>query len=269
MTLNICIAGATGWTGRALVDAVLEADGLTLSGAVARRAAGQDIGAAIGREAVGTAISASVAEALEAPGGSPTDVLIDYTAPDSVKGHVLTAIAAGIAVVVGTSGLEAADFAEIDAAARDRGVGVVAAGNFSLTAALLQHFALFAARHVPHWEILDYASAGKPDAPSGTARELAERLGEVATSDLGVAIEDIHGPREARGAEIGGARVHSLRLPSYVLSCEAIFAMAGERLTLRHDAGDSAGPYVAGTLIAARKVASVKGLVRGLDRILF
>ena len=269
MTLNICIAGATGWTGRALVDAVLEADDLALSGAVARRAAGQDIGSAIGREAVGTAISASLAEALEAPGGGRTDVLIDYTAPDSVKRHVLASIAAGIAVVVGTSGLEAADYAEIDAAARDRGVGVIAAGNFSLSAALLQHFALFAARHVPHWEILDYAGAGKPDAPSGTARELAERLGEVATSDLGVAIEDIHGPTEARGAEIGGARVHSLRLPSYVLSCEAIFAMAGERLTLRHDAGDSAEPYVAGTLIAARKVGGVRGLVRGLDRILF
>lgn len=265
MTLNICIAGATGWTGQALVAGVLEADGLALSGAVARRAAGQDIGTANGGEAAGTAVSASVAEALR----TPTDVLIDYTAPDSVKRHVLAAIAAGVGVVVGTSGLEAADYAEIDAAARDKGVGVVAAGNFSLTATLLQHFALFAARHVPHWEILDYAGAGKPDAPSGTARELAERLGEVATSDLGVAIEDIHGPRETRGAEIGGARVHSLRLPSYVLSCEAIFAMAGERLTLRHDAGDSAAPYVAGTLIAARKVGGVKGLVRGLDRILF
>ena len=122
---------------------------------------------------------------------------------------------------------------------------------------------------MPHWEILDYAGAGKPDAPSGTARELAERLGEVAKSDLGVAIEDMHGPRETRGAEIGGARVHSLRLPSYVLSCEAIFGMTGERLTLRHDAGDSAEPYVAGTLLAARKVGGVTGLVRGLDRILF
>ena len=265
MTLNICIAGATGWTGRALVAAVLESDGLALSAAVARRAAGQDIGSAIGLEAAGTAISGSVAEAL----GTPTDVLIDYTAPDAVKGHVLTAVAAGVAVVVGTSGLEAADYAEIDAAARESGVGVIAAGNFSLTAALLQHFALFAARHVPHWEILDYAGAGKPDAPSGTARELAERLGEVAKSDLGVAIEDMFGPRETRGAEIGGARVHSLRLPSYVISCEAIFGMAGERLTLRHDAGDSAEPYVAGTLLAARKAGGVKGLVRGLDRILF
>jgi dihydrodipicolinate reductase len=84
-----------------------------------------------------------------------------------------------VAVVIGTSGLTAADFEEIDAAARDRGVGVIAAGNFSLTAAMAQAGALLAARHLPSWEVIDYASAGKPDAPSGTARELAERLGEV------------------------------------------------------------------------------------------
>jgi 4-hydroxy-tetrahydrodipicolinate reductase len=116
----------------------------------------------------------------------------------------MAGIAAGAAVVVGSSGLTADDFAEIDAAARERPVGVVAAGNFSLTAAMCQAGALLAARHLPQWEVVDYASATKPDVPSGTARELAERLAEVHRPELGYPIDDLVGPREARGATVGG-----------------------------------------------------------------
>ena len=146
---------------------------------------------------------------------------------------------------------------------------IIAAGNFSLTAALLLRFSLLAAEHIPQWEILDYASFTKPDVPSGTARELAERLGELRKPKIGVPVDKLHGPKEARGADIGGTRVHSLRLPSYIVAVEAIFGAESERLTIRHDAGASPAPYVAGTLLAARKVGGVKGLVRGLDRLLF
>ena len=265
MTVRICIAGATGWVGRSLVEAVIAAEDLTLVGAVARKAAGEDVGSVLGRDPVGVTLSASVLDALAAP----TDVLIDYTHPTAVKAHVQAAVARGVAAIVGTSGLAAADYDEIDRAARDHGVGVIAAGNFSLTATLLQHFALIAAAHVPEWEILDYGKSTKPDVPSGTARELAERLGQVGRPPLGVPLDALVGPKEARGADVGGSRVHSIRLPSYVLSCEVVFGMAGERLSLRHDAGSSAEPYVAGTLLAARRVGAVTGLVRGLDRLLF
>src|SRR4029453_15853605 len=160
------------------------------------------------------------------------------------------AIHAGVAVVVGTSGLTADDFAEIDAAARARSVGVVASGNFSLTATMCSAAALLAARHLPQWEVIDFASATKPDVPSGTARELAERLGEVRGPELGVPIAEVHGPQETRGATIGGTQVHSLRLPSFVVSTEVVFGLPDERLTIRHDAGGSPEPYVAGTLVA-------------------
>ena len=103
-------------------------------------------------------------------------------------------------VVTGTSGLTADDFAEIDAAARSAGVGAVAAGNFSLTAAMAQAAALLAARFLPQREIVDYASATKRDAPSGTARELAERLAGVATHPLAVPLADVVGHPEARGS---------------------------------------------------------------------
>jgi 4-hydroxy-tetrahydrodipicolinate reductase len=99
--------------------------------------------------------------------------------------------------------------------------------------------------------------------------ELAEELGKVAQNQLGRPIEQTHGPKEVRGASIGGAQVHSIRLPSYVIAFETIFGLPDERLTIRHDAGTSAAPYVSGTLLAARKVIEVTGLVRGLDRLLF
>ena len=262
-TLSVCIAGATGWTGRALVQGVLDAPDLTLRSAVSRSASGRDLGEALGGKTLDVPVYENVGDALDG-----VDVVIDYTSPAVVKANTLAAIDAGVAVVIGTSGLTADDYADIDRAARDRSVGVVASGNFSLTAAMCQAAALLAARHLPHWEVVDYASETKPDVPSGTARELAERLEEVRAPALGHPIEALHGPQEARGATIGGTQVHSVRVPSFVASTEIVFGLPDERLTVRHDAGGTPEPYVAGTLIAARKAPVLVGLTRGLDTLL-
>ena len=204
-----------------------------------------------------------VADALDG-----VDVLVDYTSASAVKSNTMAAIDAGVCVVIGSSGLTAADFEEIDVAARRHSVGVVAAGNFSVTAAMCQAGALIAARHLPHWEVIDYASVQKPDVPSGTARELAERLGDVRRPEPGYPIDELEGPKEARGTPVAGAQVHSVRLPSFVVSTEVVFAGPDERLTIRHDAGGTAQPYVEGTLLAVRKVPELVGLMRGLDNLL-
>jgi 4-hydroxy-tetrahydrodipicolinate reductase len=133
---------------------------------------------------------------------------------------------------------------------------------------MAQAAALLAARFLPQREIIDYASAGKPDAPSGTARELAERLGTVSTHEHVVAVDRTLGHPEARGAQIAGTPVHSLRLPSFVVSTEVVFAQPDERLSIRHDAGSTPTPYVAGTLLAIRAVSQNVGVVRGLDTLL-
>jgi len=190
--LSVCIAGATGWTGRALVQGVLEAQDLELGGAVSRSAAGRDLGEALGREPLGVVVRASVGEAL-----AGVDVLVDFTSATAVKANALAAIGAGVAVVVGTSG-----------------------------------------------------------------------LGEVRPPELGHPLEDLHGPREARGATVAGTQVHSVRVPSFVVSTEVVFGLPGERLTIRHDAGPTPEPYVAGTLLAARRVRRRTGLTRGLDTLL-
>jgi len=255
-TTRICIAGATGWTGRAIADGVLEADDLALAASVSRSAAGSELG--------GAPVFGTVAEALDAG----VDVLIEYTAHDAAKEHALTALGRGVHVVIGTSGLTAEDYAEIDVAARDAGLGAVASGNFSLTAAMASAGALLAARHLPAWEVIDFAKATKPDVPSGTARELAERLSEVAPSPIGRPLDQIAGPVEARGATVGAGQVHSVRLPGFVVSTEVVFGLPDERLTIRHDAAGTPEPYVAGTLLAVRRAPGLVGLTRGLDALL-
>tara|TARA_Y100000590_G_scaffold265949_1_gene298733 strand:+ start:649 stop:1452 length:804 start_codon:yes stop_codon:yes gene_type:complete len=266
MSIKVCIAGVTGWTGKSVAEAVLESDDFELVGAVARSSAGMPLSEALGYSlASDIIIMSEVRDALKVS----TDVLIDYTHPTSVKQHVLSAIESGSAAVIGTSGLMANDFQEINEEAQKRQVGVISAGNFSITAALLKHFSGIAAKYIPHWEIIDMASAGKPDAPSGTAQELSEYLGEVAHNELTVAISDTIGSVNARGATVGGAQVHSLRLPSYVLSVESVFGLPEERLSIRHDAGSSAQPYVGGTLLAAKEAPERVGLIRGLDTLLF
>lgn len=263
MTLSVCVAGVTGWTGRAVAQAVLEAEDLRLASGVSRGAAGKDLGLAWDGDENGVLVFGTVSEALDG-----VDVLVEFTSHEAVRDHVLEAIARGVAVVVGASGLGAADFDDIDRAARDQGVGVIAAGNFSVTAAMAQAAALLAAKHLPSWEIIDYASAAKPDAPSGTATELAERLGQVRAPYVEIPVSDTAGHPEMRGGTLGGTQVHSLRLPSFTASTEVVFGLPDERLAIRHDAGGTAAPYVTGTLLAARAVLGRVGLTRGLDQLL-
>jgi len=251
--IRVCVAGITGWTGSAVASAVETADDLELVGGVSRSAAGEGN------------VHGTVAEALAA---AEADVLVDYTSAEAVKGNVHAALDAGAAVVIGSSGLTRDEYDEIDARAREAGVGVIAAGNFSLLAALLLRCAAEVARHVGSWEILDYASATKPDVPSGTARELAERLAGVRRPEVARAIDSLQGPVEARGTTVGGAQIHSVRLPSFVVSTEVVFGAPGERLVLRHDPNESPEPYVAGTVYAIRAVGERVGLTRGLDALL-
>lgn len=264
MTTRVCISGVTGHIGRPLALAISQADDLRLVGAISRSRKGQSTKEVTGDPSVDVTISGSVADALKIP----TDVLVDYTSAESVKGNVLAAIERSVHVVIGSSGLTDQDYTEIDAAARAHKVGVLAAGNFAITAVLVQRFACEAAKYLSQWEVIDYASDRKKDSPSGTARELSFRLGQVRHPQLTRAIKDTVGSKETRGATMNGMQVHSIRLPGYDLGVEAIFGAKSERLTIRHDALDGHEPYIQGTLLGIRKVSDRVGLVRGLDRVM-
>ena len=264
MGIRICLAGASGHVGMELARAILDAPDLELVGAVGKRAAGLSLGEILNDRRMTLTVQGSLAGALA---GAAADVVIDYTRPDTVKQHVQQAVKAGCHAVIGTSGLNDAEYAEIDRLAVACGVGVFAAGNFSITAALLQEFSLRVARHMPHWEILDYAGDTKPDAPSGTARELAYQLGRVATPSWAVPVAATQGLKESRGATLNGSQLHSIRVPGFYSAAQAIFGATGERIELRHES-TSYRPYVAGTLLAVRKVQGFKGLKRGMASLL-
>lgn len=264
MTIRVCLAGATGWAGSTLAQSIAQSNDIELVAAVSRTYAQRILGDVLAEPRLTCPVSATAQEAL----AQPCDVLFDYTKPDVAKANVMAALQQGAHVVIGTSGLTDADFADIAAAAEEHQRGVLAVGNFALTVVLLQKFAEIAARFIPQWEIIDYAHDDKKDAPSGTARELAFRLGHIRPSELTVPLEQTQGIVATRGARVAGSQVHSVRLPGYVISAEIIFGMPDQKLTLRHDSGSSAQPYVDGALLAIRKVNSFVGLRRGLDNIL-
>jgi 4-hydroxy-tetrahydrodipicolinate reductase len=264
MVIRICLAGATGWAGSELARSIGTTEDLTLVAAVSRRHAGQSLGDVLAEPGLSCPVFGSAEEAL----GHPCDVFVEYTKPAIAKANVMAALRHGAHVVVGTSGLTDDDYREIDDFARKQRRGVLACGNFALTVVLMQKFAEAAATLIPQWEIFDYAHADKMDAPSGTVRELAHRLSKVRRPAMTVPLGQTVGPKETRGATIAGSQVHSVRLPGYVIGAEIIFGMPDQRLSIRHDAGSSARPYVDGAQLAIRKVADLIGVHRGLDTVL-
>jgi 4-hydroxy-tetrahydrodipicolinate reductase len=261
--LRVCVAGVTGEVGRLLTATILTHKDLRLTSAVARSTAGQSVGQALQCDC-GVTIRSSVAEALAQ---DEFDVLVDYTSARSAFENVRAAVAAGIHVVAGSSGITAEQFDVLDGEARARHVGVLH-GNFAITAVLAQVFAACAARYVKSWEIIEYAHADKMDAISGTARELASRLAEQGAPQHPIAPDEFVGDCRSRGASVQGTQVHAVRLPGMVFGFEVIFGQSHERLTIRHEASSHCEPYIDGTLLAIRRVANLVGMHRGLESVL-
>lgn len=264
MTYKICVAGATGWAGSALSKGIFQSDDMELVVGISRRNAGKTLGDVLNIENFSAPIVSSAEEALK----FNPDIFFEYTKPNIAKSNIIMALQHGCHVIVGTSGLSKEDYDEIDQVAIEAKRGVLAVGNFALTVVLLQKFAEMATKYIPHWEIIDYAHSDKIDAPSGTARELAHRLSSIRESQLDVKLEDTNGEVESRGIRLNGSQVHSVRLPGYVISLDAIFGMPDQKLILRHEAGTSAEPYVNGGLLAIRKVSDLVGVHRGLDSVM-
>ena len=192
----------------------------------------------------GGQVGSVLAPALEAAGHELVDldqaeVMVDFTAPDAVVANVLAALERGLPCVVGTSGWEPSGLPEL---AQERGVPLFFAPNFALGAVLMMRFAAEAARHLPHAEIIELHNEAKKDAPSGTAR---------ATAGL-----------------LGGAPIHSVRLPGLFAHQEVLFGGDGQLLTIRHDAF-SREAYVPGVLLALERISSLPpGLTVGLEELL-
>jgi 4-hydroxy-tetrahydrodipicolinate reductase len=212
--IRVAVAGAAGRMGQTVCAAVEGADDMELTGRA------------------DPALGTSVAEVL-----GDADVLVDFTQPDQALGNAREAVAAGVHVVIGTSGFD------VDALDELNGANVLFCPNFAIGAVLMMQFAAEASRHMAHAEIIELHHDGKLDAPSGTAKRTAELMeGEVP--------------------------IHSVRLPGLVAHQEVILGDVGQTLTIRHDSINRES-FMPGVLLAIRKVGSLdRSPVVGLEHLL-
>jgi 4-hydroxy-tetrahydrodipicolinate reductase len=213
--LRVAVAGAAGRMGQAVVAAVEGADDLELTGKA--------------DPALGVALADVLGDA---------DVVVDFTQPDTALGNALECVAAGVHVVIGTSGFD------IEPLRDATGANVFIAPNFAISAVLMMRFATEASHHMARAEIIELHHDGKLDAPSGTAARTAELME-------------------------GDVPIHSVRLPGLVAHQEVIFGDVGQTLTIRQDSLTRES-FMPGVLIAIRRVSELaESPVVGLEHLLF
>ncbi|MGW5139566.1 4-hydroxy-tetrahydrodipicolinate reductase [Nocardia beijingensis] len=243
MTIRVGVLGARGKVGQAICAAVTAADDLELVAAVDKD------------------------DPLDRFTAADTQVVVDFTHPDVVMGNLKFLVEHGIHAVVGTTGFDEARLAEVRGWLTGRPeVGVLIAPNFAIGAVLSMRFAEQAARFFESVEVIELHHPNKADAPSGTAYRTAgliaaargkaglDRSPDATTTEL----------EGARGADVDGVRVHSVRLAGLVAHQEVLFGTQGETLTIRHDSIDRSS-FAPGVLLGVREIANRPGLTVGLD----
>lgn len=241
--LAVAVLGAGGRMGAEAVKAVDAAEDLKLV-------------AALGR-----------ADSLDALVGTGAQVVVDLTTPDSTEANVRFAVEHGMHAVVGTTGWDEQKRRNLAALLEAHpGTGVLIAPNFALGSVLASAFAAKAARYFESVEIIELHHPDKVDAPSGTAVRTAQ-LVAASREEAGVSASPDATTKSldgARGADVDGVRVHSVRLRGLVAHQEVLLGGPGEQLTIRHDSFDRAS-FMPGVLLGVRAVAAHPGLTYGLD----
>ncbi|VEG53943.1 dihydrodipicolinate reductase [Mycolicibacterium aurum] len=242
--MRVGVLGAKGKVGATMVDGVEAADDLTFT---------------IGIDA-GDALSALV--------DTKTDVVIDFTHPSVVMDNLKFLIDNGIHAVVGTTGFTDERLAQVeDWLAASPGVSVLIAPNFAIGAVLSMHFAQRAAKYFESVEVIELHHPHKADAPSGTAARTAKLIAEARKGMPPNPDATSTGLEGARGADVDGIPVHSIRLAGLVAHQEVLFGTQGETLTIRHDSIDRSS-FVPGVLLAVRKIGEHPGLTVGIEPLL-
>ncbi|WP_043654289.1 4-hydroxy-tetrahydrodipicolinate reductase, partial [Nocardia thailandica] len=195
-----------------------------------------------------------------------TEVVVDFTHPDVVMGNLKFLVDNGIHAVVGTTGFDEVRLAEVRGwLAQHPEVGILIAPNFAIGAVLSMRFAEQAARFFESVEVVELHHPNKADAPSGTAYRTAGLIAAArAAAGVGVSPDATTTELEgARGADVDGVRVHSVRLAGLVAHQEVLFGTQGETLTIRHDSIDR-NSFAPGVLLGVREIAGRPGLTVGL-----
>ncbi|MBI5736199.1 MAG: 4-hydroxy-tetrahydrodipicolinate reductase [Mycolicibacterium neoaurum] len=242
--MRVAVLGAKGKVGATMVDAVRDAADLELSAEI-------DAG-----------------DPLTVLTDSGTEAVIDFTHPDVVMDNLKFLIDNGIHAVVGTTGFTDARIAQVEQWLSTRpDAAVLIAPNFAIGAVLTMHFARQAARHFESVEVIELHHPHKADAPSGTAVRTARLIAEARKGMPPNPDATSTGIEGARGADVDGVPVHSIRLAGLVAHQEVLFGTQGETLTIRHDSLDRTS-FVPGVLLGVRKVGQRPGLTVGIEPLL-
>ncbi|MCF8602785.1 4-hydroxy-tetrahydrodipicolinate reductase [Gordonia sp. HY442] len=240
------VLGSNGKVGKAIVDGVESGDGVEFT-------VGVDKG-----------------DSLQAFVDSETSVVVDFTHPDVVMDNLKFLVDNGINAVVGTTGFTQERLDTVRGwLGDDPRSGVLIAPNFAIGAVLSMHFAQQAARFFESAEVVELHHPHKADAPSGTAGRTAQLIAAArADAGLGASPDATStGLDGARGADVDGVRVHSIRLAGLVAHQEVLFGTQGETLTIRHDSMDR-NSFVPGVLLGVREIGSRPGLTIGLEQLM-
>jgi 4-hydroxy-tetrahydrodipicolinate reductase len=247
--------------GATVCEAVHADPDLELVAAVDPHHAGIDLDQ-LGPRGTGVQISASATALVDAS----AEVAIDFTVIDAARENLRFCSEQGIHAVVGTTGFDEAELADLAKCFTESRANAVIAPNFAIGAVLMMRFAELAAPYFETAEIIELHHDQKIDAPSGTAALTAKRIA-AASSEWGDDPTTKVVAAGARGATIDGITVHSIRLRGLVAHQEVLFGTAGQSLSIRHDSYDRSS-FMPGVLLAAKRVASRPGLTVGLDALL-
>jgi 4-hydroxy-tetrahydrodipicolinate reductase len=261
--IRVGVIGAFGKMGREVCAAVAGESDLGLVAAVDHEGVGEKIGRLIGHPDIGITVSDEMDILAEAE----VEVAVDFTHPGAVMSNINWCVRHAIHMVVGTTGLTVRDLEKIRNMIEDEGSesNVFIAPNFAIGAVLMMRFAAQASKYLPFVEIIELHHDGKADAPSGTSIKTAEEIAKAREESPPVRMGEV--VPGARGAEVEGLRVHSVRLPGLVAHQEVMLGGPGQTLTIRHDSYDRIS-FMPGVLLAIRSVASRPGVTVGLESLL-
>lgn len=262
--IKVLVSGACGRMGREVIKAVAKDDALQLVAAVDVINAGKDIGTVAGMEVLGVSIKSDLKEAIME---DKPQVMVDFTTPAMVMENIRTGLKAGVHVVVGTTGISSEDLREIRELCVENKANALVAPNFAIGALLMMRCAAISAKYFSEVEIIELHHDQKLDSPSGTSIKTAEMIlaNRSGAKHQEVGEEKIKG---ARGGEINGIRLHSVRLPGLIAHQEVIFGGEGQTLTIRHDSL-SRESFMPGVILGIKKVIQAQGLTYGLEHFLF
>lgn len=262
--VRIVIAGLRGRMGKEAVRLVTNTDTYELVAVLDRKNDGMLLSDIDGFENIEVPVFADIEKCLITV---QADVLIDLTVPEAGMYHAKTALQHGVRPVVGTSGFNEEDFAELEKLCEEKETGCIIAPNFAIGAVLMMKFARMAGKYFKDVEIIEMHHDQKLDAPSGTAIKTAEMIREVREPKKQGHPDEKETIKGARGAETDGIHIHSVRLPGLVAHQEVIFGSSGETLTIRHDTYNRSS-FMTGVKLAVDSVMKIDTFVYGLENIL-